>query len=190
MVLSMACLWRQCPNQLNDGRTESHENNGWQNKEHEWHNHFDGSLCGLFFGALPALGAQRIRWTRNLRDTCSEAIGLYQGGNQGADIVHSRARVKVTQSFGAGFASAHPRLTMWNSSLSSGWAWRRSSPTRIRAWSSANPASTQITVRSRASGNPRVIWFWRFLINRFNANRGRKNPKAATLIKSGRDLRR
>jgi hypothetical protein len=53
----MACLWRQCPNQLNDGWTESHENNGRQNKEHEWHNHFDGSLSGLFFGALPALGS-------------------------------------------------------------------------------------------------------------------------------------
>ena len=50
-------------------------------------------------------------------------------------------------------------------------------PTRINAWSSESPASTQMTVRSSASGSPSSISRWRFLIMRFSANRGRKKPK-------------
>ena len=96
-ILQCACpAGHQNTKQLNDGRPESHEDDGGEDKQDQRDDHLDGGFGSLFFGALTAFGAQRIGVnTKCLRDAGAEAIGLNQGGDQGAHVVDAGALDQV-----------------------------------------------------------------------------------------------
>jgi hypothetical protein len=54
----VTCPWRQDTDQLDDGWSKSHEDDGGKDKQDQRNDHLDGGFCGLLFGALPSFGAQ------------------------------------------------------------------------------------------------------------------------------------
>ncbi len=78
--------------QLNYGWPDGDENQRRHDKEDEGNDHFDGGLRGLFFGALAALGTQRIGMNaQGLGHAGSEAVGLNQGSHQRAKVLNPGA---------------------------------------------------------------------------------------------------
>ena len=93
--------------QLDYGGADGDEDQRGHHEEDERDDHFYGGLGGLFFGALAAFGAQGIGVdAQGLSDAGSEAIGLNQGADQGADVVDAGALGEIAQSFDARLAGA------------------------------------------------------------------------------------
>jgi hypothetical protein len=57
-AFSVSCLWRQDTNQLDDGRSQSHEDDGGKDKHDQRDDHLDGGFGSLFLGSLAPLGAE------------------------------------------------------------------------------------------------------------------------------------
>src|ERR1035437_4777626 len=93
--------------QLNDGRADRDYQQGRHHKQHQGNDHFDGSLGGLFFGALAAFGAQGIGMdAQGLGHAGAEAIGLNQSADQGANVVDSGALGQIAEGLDARFTGA------------------------------------------------------------------------------------
>src|SRR5208283_3205330 len=98
-------LLREYVQQLNYGWAYGHENQRGHYKQDQGNDHFDGGLGGLFFGALAALGAQGIGMdAQGLGDAGSEAVGLNQGPDQGADVIDAGALGQIAERLDARFA--------------------------------------------------------------------------------------
>jgi hypothetical protein len=70
--------------------TEDHNEDSGKNEENHRDDHLDRQFSGLFFGALPSLGSQRLRKrAQSLPDAGTELVGLNQNGNQSLKILHS-----------------------------------------------------------------------------------------------------
>src|SRR5579884_3140928 len=101
-------LREQNADQLNSRGPDAYDEHRGKHEQHEHGDHFDGRFCGLFFGALAALGAQRIGVNaERLGNAGTEAVGLHQHRNQGPNVVNARAVGQVAQSFGAGLSGSH-----------------------------------------------------------------------------------
>ena len=76
-----------------------------QNDERE--DHLDAGLRRRFFGALAALGPQRLGvHAQRLRDARAELVGLNQHRDERAEVVDAGAIGEVAQRLGAGLAGA------------------------------------------------------------------------------------
>ena len=93
--------------QLNYGGADGDENEGGHDEQDEGDDHFNGGLGGLFFGALAAFGAQRVGMdAEGLGDAGSEAVGLNEGSDEGANVVDAGAFGEVAESLDAGLSGA------------------------------------------------------------------------------------
>jgi hypothetical protein len=78
--------------ELDYGGAYGYEDQRGHYEEDEGDDHFYGGFGGLLFGALAALGAQGIGVdAQGLGDAGSEAVGLDEGSDEGADVVDSGA---------------------------------------------------------------------------------------------------
>ena len=92
---------------LNHGRPDGDENQGGHDEEHERDDHLDGGFRGLFFGALATFGAERVGMhTQSLGDAGTEAIGLNESSDEGADVIDSGAFGEIAESLDAGLTGS------------------------------------------------------------------------------------
>src|SRR5580658_5131323 len=115
-LLILACLLpardgTKLPDQVDDGWSDGYKNDRGQNEEHEGRNHLDGGLGGLFFGPLPAFGAEGVGMhAESLRHARSKTVGLNQRAHQRTNVIDASAFHQVAESFGAGLAGTHLQI--------------------------------------------------------------------------------
>src|ERR1700736_4375344 len=111
IVASTQLLRPKLPDQLNDRGTDSHEDDGRQNEHHQGRNHFNRSFRSLLFGALAALGAERIGvHAERLGNAGTEAVGLDESGDQGTNIVNAGADHQIAEGLGARLSGTHLKI--------------------------------------------------------------------------------
>src|SRR3977135_2763955 len=99
---STRLLRPKLPDQLNNRGTDSHEDDGRQNEHYQGRDHLNRSFRSLFFGALAAFGAERVGvHAERLGDAGTEAVGLDESGDQGANIVNTVADHTIAEGLGA-----------------------------------------------------------------------------------------
>src|ERR1700736_104844 len=108
---STQLLRPQLPDQLNDRGTDGHEDDGRQNEHHQGRDHFNRSFRSLLFGALAALGAERVGvHAKRLGNAGTEAVGLDESGDQGANIVNPGADHQIAKGLGARLSGTHLKI--------------------------------------------------------------------------------
>src|SRR5882762_7072631 len=111
IVASTQLLRTKLPDQLDDRGTDSHEDDGRQNEHHQGRNHFNRRFRSLLFGALAALGAERIGvHAERLGNAGTEAVGLDESGDQGANIVNAGADHQIAEGLGARLSGTHLKI--------------------------------------------------------------------------------
>src|SRR3984893_11326456 len=111
MVASTLLLRSKLPDQLNNRGTDSHEDDGRQNEHHQGRDHLNRSFRSLLFGALAALGTERVGvHAQRLGNAGTEAVGLDEGGDQGANIVNPGADHQIAEGLGARLSGTHLKI--------------------------------------------------------------------------------
>ncbi len=89
---------QQDPIDLDEGRAEQDEQQGWKNEEHQRKKKLERNLGGDFLGAKLPLGPQLVgKDAQRVADARAETISLNQHGGEGVDLLHAGPECQVAQ---------------------------------------------------------------------------------------------